>query len=74
MAAGKIKSLAAASSKKIAGLASGNFSSHLSVVVSLNAKGQQIHRALKLILLEDVSDTDLVLALAGRCVHRSAGS
>ena len=43
------------------------------LVIFLNAKRQQIHRPLQILLLEAVSDADLVQPLAGRGVERPAG-
>lgn len=44
------------------------------LVVFLNAESQQIHGALKILLLEDVSNANLVQTLAGGCVEALAGS
>lgn len=44
------------------------------LVVFLNAESQQVHGALKILLLEDVSNANLVQTLAGGCVEALAGS
>ena len=44
----------------------------LSVVICLDAESEQVHGTLELILLEDVGNTDFVLALARGDVHGSA--
>lgn len=43
-------------------------------VVFLNAESQLVHGALKILLLEDVSNANLVQTLAGGCVEALAGS
>ena len=42
-------------------------------VVFLNAEGKKVHGALKVLLLEDVGDADLVEALAFGGLERLAG-